>query len=118
MADQDLPPTASRRPVVIDPHNVPTVFVDWIVTTGQLENVVNMTFGVMDHSLKTNEDELANGVHEGQFVRCFDQHPPRYPWSSSRGTRLSRAASVAAIDAALAMSSELMSSLPALSASR
>jgi hypothetical protein len=62
MAEDDLPPAPSQSPEVVDPHNVQTLFVDWIVTAGESENVVNFTFGTIDHSLKKSEDDLARIV--------------------------------------------------------
>ena len=39
---------------IIDPHNVPTVLVDWLVTGGIHDGVVNLTLGTVDHSLTQN----------------------------------------------------------------
>ena len=56
-ADEELP-VASQRIEVVDPHNPPAVFVDWIVTGGSNEGVINVTLGSIDHSLKMNDSDL------------------------------------------------------------
>jgi len=56
----DLP--AAQTPPVVDPHNIQTVFVDWIVTGGMFENVVNITLGTIDHSLKNNPGDMPRVV--------------------------------------------------------
>jgi hypothetical protein len=47
---------ATKHPDIVDPHNVPALFVDWIVTGGSLENVVNVTLGTIDHSFAHSGD--------------------------------------------------------------
>ena len=53
MIAEKLPP--AQRPEVVDPHDAPVIFVDWIVTGGIFENVVNVTLGAADHSIKRTQ---------------------------------------------------------------
>ncbi len=46
---EDLP--SPQRPEIVDPLNCQVAFTDWIVTAGFYENVVNITFGAIDHAL-------------------------------------------------------------------
>ncbi|HME83255.1 MAG TPA: hypothetical protein VKG91_01570 [Roseiarcus sp.] len=46
---EDLP--SPQRPEVVDPLNCQIAFTDWIVTAGFYENVVNITFGAIDHAI-------------------------------------------------------------------
>lgn len=59
-SDGDLP--ADQGPAIVDPHNLPALYVDWFVTGGMFEGVVNVTLGSIDHSLKKSDDELARIV--------------------------------------------------------
>jgi len=45
---------------VIDPKLVDTKFVDWLVTCGQIENVLNITFGVINQPIK---GDSSDGLH-------------------------------------------------------
>ncbi len=58
MAEKELLPT-TQQPEIVDPSNVPVTFVDWIITAGEHEGVVNIVFGVIDHALKKPGDPLA-----------------------------------------------------------
>ena len=49
--------TSPRRPVVSDPHHVPTVFVDWIVGGGVIEGVLHVTLGTVDYSSRPRTGE-------------------------------------------------------------
>lgn len=46
----DEPEAAASGPQIVDPHNVRIEFVDWVVTGGSFEEVVNITLGAIDHS--------------------------------------------------------------------
>lgn len=41
-----------EQPEIVDPLNCQVAFIDWIVTSGHLENVVNVTFGTIDHAIR------------------------------------------------------------------
>lgn len=63
MADEELPTgSPAQLPEIVDPTNVPITFVDWFITGGVYEGVVNMSLGTIDHSLKKPEDPLARVV--------------------------------------------------------
>ena len=47
---EDLPIT-QQRPEVVDPLNCQTTFIDWIVTAGCHDNIMNITFGTIDHTI-------------------------------------------------------------------
>ena len=51
-----------KRLEVVDPHNAPIQFVDWIVTGGMFQNVLNVTLGTIDHSMKESNEESARVV--------------------------------------------------------
>ena len=60
MAEVELPSGApAQLPEVVDPSNVPVTFVDWLITAGEHEGIINVSFGVIDHALKKPEDPLA-----------------------------------------------------------
>jgi hypothetical protein len=60
MAEEELPPgPPAQLPEIVDPTNVPVAFVDWFITGGEHEGVVNVALGTIDHSLKKPEDPLA-----------------------------------------------------------
>jgi hypothetical protein len=61
MSSDDLP-SDEKRPEIVDPHNVPIVFVDWIVTGGSHENVTNVVLGATDHTFAHGPDDLARIV--------------------------------------------------------
>ncbi len=44
-------PAAQEHVEIVDPNNVPVVFVDWLVNGGQFEGVINVALGTIDHSL-------------------------------------------------------------------
>ncbi len=56
MSEKEL--IAPERFKIVDPHNINTVFVDWVVTSGEFEGVVNITLGTVDHSLREGSDDL------------------------------------------------------------
>ena len=58
-----------QLPEIVDPLNIQSLFVDWIVTGGLHENVVNLTLGVIDHSMKRSEQDLARVVVAAR-LRC------------------------------------------------
>ena len=60
MAEKDLP--TNPTPEIVDPSNVPVTFIDWIITAGEFEGVVNVVFGTIDHALKKPEDPLARVI--------------------------------------------------------
>jgi hypothetical protein len=62
MSDEKELPVAAQRPVIVDPFNAPPLFVDWVVTAGMFENVVNVTLGSIDHSMKRDDAEMAQIV--------------------------------------------------------
>jgi hypothetical protein len=67
VSDKDSPPT--KRPDIVDPHSVQSVFVDWIVTGGMFENVINVTLGTIDHSMKRTDADMARVVVASR-LRC------------------------------------------------
>jgi len=66
---ENLAALRPQLPEVVDPRDIQTLFVDWIVTGGVHENVVNLTLGVIDHALKRSEDDLARVVVASR-LRC------------------------------------------------
>ena len=63
MAEEDLPAgPPAQLPEIVDPTNAPITFVDWFITGGVHEGVVNVALGTIDHSLKKPEDPLARVV--------------------------------------------------------
>ena len=61
MAEENLPAPA-QRPEIVDQNNVPVVFVDWIITGGMHDGVVNITLGTIDHAILGASDGLARIV--------------------------------------------------------
>ena len=59
----------AQRPEVVDPNNVPVIFVDWIVTVGVFENVVNLTLGSIDSSMKKTNDDIPRIIVNAR-LRC------------------------------------------------
>lgn len=51
-----------KDPDIVDPANVPVVFVDYVITAGHHEGVMNVALGTIDHSRKAPEEELAKVV--------------------------------------------------------
>lgn len=49
--------TPRKPPVVSDPHDVPIVFVDWILVGGVYENVLHLTLGTIDYSARPSADD-------------------------------------------------------------
>ena len=43
MPGEDKPPPNIKRPTIVDPHEVQTTFVDWIVSVGVVEGVLNIS---------------------------------------------------------------------------
>jgi hypothetical protein len=66
-AEENSPPV--KQPEVVDPFNAPPLFVDWIVTGGVQNNVLNLTLGTIDHSMKGPDDELPR-IMIGTRLRC------------------------------------------------
>jgi hypothetical protein len=63
MSEEDLTPAAPiQRPEIVDPHNVQAVFVDWFITGGTFEGVINVALGTIDHSMKKSNEEPARIV--------------------------------------------------------
>lgn len=60
--DDLVPAPAAQRPEVVDPHDVPILFVDWFVTGGINDGVVNITLGTIDHSMRKSDAEMARIV--------------------------------------------------------
>ena len=52
----------SKGPEIIDPSEVPVVFVDYVITAGDHEGVLNLALGTIDHSRKRTDEELAKVV--------------------------------------------------------
>lgn len=61
MSDEHLP-VRPKQPKVVDPHHVETAFVDWLVTAGAYDGVVNLTLGALDHAFAIPPDGLADAV--------------------------------------------------------
>ena len=47
---ENLP--VQEQPEIVDPLNCQVVFTDWVVTAGNIENVVNITLGTVDHAIR------------------------------------------------------------------
>src|SRR4051812_535565 len=62
-------PATEQSPEIVDPHNVPVIFVDWIVSVGVFENVVSLTLGSIDPSMKKSDSDLAR-VTVAARLRC------------------------------------------------
>lgn len=43
--------------VIVDPHQIPVLFTDWLITGGVYENVMNLSLGVMDHTSRESVDD-------------------------------------------------------------
>ena len=79
MVDKESPSRASsdQTPVVVDPFNVPVLFVDWIVTGGVNYDVLNIELGTIDHSLKRAGDEMPRIVMAAR-LRCTRDFAVRF----------------------------------------
>jgi hypothetical protein len=66
-------PSIAQLPEVVDPTNVAVTFVDWFITGGEHENVINVSLGTIDHSMKKPEDQLARIIVASRlrFTREF-----------------------------------------------
>jgi hypothetical protein len=62
MSDDENLPATQQRPTVVDPNNVPVVFIDWFITGGSHEGVINVALGTIDHSMIASEGDLANVI--------------------------------------------------------
>ena len=51
---ENLP--VQEQPEIVDPLNCQTVFADWIVTSGHIENVINVTLGTIDHAIRGSNE--------------------------------------------------------------
>lgn len=58
MSGSEEPPAKAPKVVVASGVNV--TFVDWIITGGHYEGVVNLALGTIEHSLKDPDDEMAH----------------------------------------------------------
>jgi hypothetical protein len=74
LADKENSPPKS--PEVVDPFNVQTLFVDWIVTGGTHDNIFNVTLGTLDYSLTPPGETLARVVIAARLrcTRAFAQN--------------------------------------------
>ena len=72
MTSKDLAADPAERPEVVDPNNAPVIYVDWVVTGGVFEHVVNLTLGTADHALKQSNDDLARVIIAAR-LRCSDE---------------------------------------------
>ena len=48
-----------KRPEIVEPTDVPVRYVDWIVTGGEYDGVVNVVLGTLDHTMAQSPDDLA-----------------------------------------------------------
>jgi len=74
MPEEKPPPApAPQRPEIVDSHNAPVIFVDWLVTGGMFNDVINVTLGAVDHSLKRSDEDLARVMIGARlrFSRAF-----------------------------------------------
>ncbi len=63
MSEKELPAVLpTQTPEIVDPSNVPVTFVDWLITGGEFEGVVNIVFGTIDHAMKKPEDPQARVI--------------------------------------------------------
>lgn len=76
MPGEDKPPPNIKRPTIVDPHDVQTTFVDWIVSVGVVEGVLNISLGTVDYSMRRNNDELPRVVI-GSRLRMTAGHAKR-----------------------------------------
>ena len=58
-----------KNPRVINPHNVKSQFVDWIISGGEFENVVNLTLGTADYDDAARDPRIEVAVR----IRCTKQ---------------------------------------------
>lgn len=47
-----------RIATYVDPYNAPPLFVDWIMTGGTFEGVLNLSLGSVDHTFRDEESDL------------------------------------------------------------
>jgi len=73
---ENLAAVRPQLPDIVDPLDIQTLFIDWIVTGGMHENVVNLTLGVIDHALKRSEQDLARVVVASR-LRCSREFAQR-----------------------------------------
>jgi hypothetical protein len=71
--EEHLNLAVAQRIETVDPHSLPIVFVDWIITGGMHNNVVNVTLGTLDHSQERTPDDMPKAVVAAQlrFTRTF-----------------------------------------------
>jgi hypothetical protein len=70
MSDKVELPTAAG-PEIADPHNVPIIFSDGVITSGCHDNVVNVTLGVLDYATRgSNGEPRAVVVCQLRFSRA------------------------------------------------
>ena len=58
-----------ESPKIVDPNNVPVVFIDWFITGGEHEGVMNLALGTIEHSLKQSNEEMARVIVASR-LRC------------------------------------------------
>ena len=51
---ENLP--VQEQPEIVDPLNCATVFTEWIITSGNIENVINVTLGTIDHAIRGSNE--------------------------------------------------------------
>jgi hypothetical protein len=68
MPPEDLAPK-TQSPEIVDPHEVQVAFVDWFLTGGSFEGVVNLTLGTIDHSLSRSPEDRARVIVAAR-LRC------------------------------------------------
>jgi hypothetical protein len=62
-------PDAAKSPEIVDPNNVPVVYVDWAITGGLHDGTLNVSLGTIDHSL--NPPDVKQGrVIVASRLRC------------------------------------------------
>ena len=60
MSEAETP--VQKRPEFVDRNNVPIVFVDYIVTGGEWEGLLNVVLGSVDHTYVHEEDDVPQVV--------------------------------------------------------
>jgi hypothetical protein len=69
--EEDLGP--AKQIEIVDPHNLPIVSVDWLVTGGMHNDVANITLGTLDHMFERLPEDAPRVVVAAQlrFSRAF-----------------------------------------------
>lgn len=73
MSEENL--SATPQIDIVDPDEIRVCFVDWILSAGQSDGVVNVALGTIDHSLRKTDDLPARIVVASRlrFSRAFAQ---------------------------------------------